>query len=154
MPCSDASWYQRAAEQGLADAQYAMAQFLANGYADTPADPEKAREWLQKAARQSYDTAQLDLGTWLVLGRGGPKNERAGFSWLLRAAVSGNVAAQNRVAKLYVAGIGTQPDMVMGAAWYIVARRGGLRDDEMDDVMNGLTTGETRQALERANRLR
>jgi TPR repeat protein len=113
----------------------------------------KAREWLEKAAHQNYDTAQLDLGTWLVLGRGGAKDEKAGFSWLHRAAAGGNIAAQNRLAKLYVAGLGTEPNVVTGAAWYILARRGGLRDAELDDVMNGLTAEETKQALEQANRL-
>ena len=43
------------------------------------------------------------------------------------------------MAKLYVQGIGVDPDQVTGAAWYILARRAGLTDPEMDDVMNGLT---------------
>ena len=65
-----------------------------------------------------------------------------------RAAEGGNVAAQNRVAKLYVQGIGTDPDQSLGAAWYILARRAGLIDPEMDDVMSGLTADETKQAIE------
>ena len=51
-------------------------------------------------------------------------------------------------------GIGTDPDQVTGAAWYILARRAGLTDPEMDDFMNGLTDEETKQAIEKANRLR
>ena len=84
----------------------------------------------------------------------GQETARRGFDWLKRAALGGNVAAQNRVAKLYVQGIGVDPDQVMGAAWYILARRAGLSDPEMDDVMNGLTAEETKQAIEKANRLR
>ena len=106
------------------------------------------------AARQDFDTAQLDLGTWLIEGRGGPRDRKAGFDWLKRAAHGGNVAAQNRVAKLYMQGIGIDPDQVAAAAWYILARRAGLSDPEMDDFMNGLTAEETKQAIERANRLR
>ncbi|MBX3579736.1 MAG: sel1 repeat family protein [Rhizobiaceae bacterium] len=149
-----ADYYRRAAEQGLPDAQYALALLLANGTGGIARDEVKAREWLVKAARENYDTAQLDLGTWMVTGRGGTRDMNAGFAWIHRAATAGNVAAQNRLAKLYVAGLGTEPDVITGAAWYIVARRAGLRDAEMDDVMNGLTTEETQQALERANRLR
>ncbi len=149
-----AGYYRRAAEEGLADAQYALALLLANGTGGVGRDEVKAREWLVKAARQNYDTAQLDLGTWLVTGRGGTRDLNAGFGWIHRAATGGNVAAQNRLAKLYVAGLGTEPDVLTGVAWYIVARRAGLRDAEMDDVMNGLTGEQTQQALERANRLR
>lgn len=148
------SYYERAAKAGLADAQYAMAQILANGAGDRKKDEVEARRWLELAARQGFDTAELDFGTWLVEGRGGSKDRKAGFNWLRRAAVGGNVAAQNRVAKLYMQGLGTEPDTLMAAAWYILARRAGLFDPEMDDFLNGLTPEETKQAIEKANRLR
>ncbi len=76
------------------------------------------------------------------LGRGGERDARSGFAWLKRAAEGGNVAAQNRVAKLYMQGIGTDPDTIFAAAWYILARRAGLFDPEMDDFFNGLTPEE------------
>jgi uncharacterized protein len=148
------SYYERAARAGLADAQYAMSQICANGVGGKKRDEIEARRWLTLAARQGFDTAELDLGSWMVEGRGGPRDRKTGFDWLKRAALGGNVAAQNRVAKLYVQGIGVDPDQVMGAAWYILARRAGLNDPEMDDVMNGLTAEETKQAIEKANRLR
>ena len=148
------SYYERAAHAGLADAQYAMSQIFANGVGGKKRDEAEARRWLTIAARQGFDTAELDLGTWMVEGRGGPSDRKARFDWLRQAAIGGNVAAQNRVAKLYVQGIGVDPDQVTGAAWYILARRAGLSDPEMDDVMNGLTAEETKQAIERANRLR
>jgi uncharacterized protein len=148
------SYYERAAEAGLPDAQYAMAQVYANGVGGKPLDEVKAREWLIQAARQNYDTAQLDLGTWLVEGRGGKPNHEQGFSWLKRAADGGNVAAQNRLAKLYRDGIGIEADPVLAAAWYINARRAGLKDPEMDDFLQGLTEEQNKQALERSNRLR
>lgn len=147
-------YYERAARAGLADAQYAMAQIEANGVGGRPADEAAARRWLVRAARQNFDTAQLDLGTWLVEGRGGEIDEEAGFAWLERAAQGGNVAAQNRLAKLYRAGIGTEGDPVMAAAWYVIARRAGLIDRVMEDFMNGLTEEQTKQAIEQANRLR
>lgn len=147
-------YYERAAKAGLADAQYAMAQVRANGIGGRKQDIVEARKWLTLAARQNYDTAELELGTWLVEGRGGLKDERSGFNWLMRAAQGGNVAAQNRLAKLYMNGLGTEPDSVLAAAWYILARRSGLTDPVMDDFMDGLTDEEQKTALERANRLR
>ncbi|MCV3238761.1 tetratricopeptide repeat protein [Mesorhizobium sp. ZC-5] len=147
-------YYQKAAEADLPDAQYAMSQILANGTGGQKPDDVKAREWLVRAARQNYDTAQLDLGSWLISGRGGERDLKSGFAWLKRAAEGGNVAAQNRVAKLYMQGIGTEPDSIFAAAWYILARRAGLFDPVMDDFMNGLTPEELKTALGRANRLR
>ncbi len=148
------SYYQRAAEAGLADAQYAMAQMFANGAGGKKRDDVEARRWLLAAARQNFDTAQVDLGTWLVEGRGGKRDLKAGFGWIKRAADGGNVAAQNRLAKLYMGGIGTEPNSIDAAAWYFLARRAGLSDPEMDDFLRGLTEEEQKQALERANRLR
>ena len=147
-------FFEQAARAGLADAQYAMAQVYANGAGGKPRDDEAARRWLLRAARQNYDTAQLELGTWLVQGRGGDIDEEAGFSWLRRAAESGNVAASNRLAKLYRAGVGTEADPVTAAAWYILARRAGLVDPEMDIFLEGLTEEQRRDAIAQANRLR
>ena len=70
------------------------------------------------------------------------------------AAQAGNVAAQNRLAKLYMRGIGTEPNSIDAAAWYFLARRAGLKDPEMEDFLRGLTEEEQKQALARANRLR
>jgi TPR repeat protein len=147
-------YYRRAAEAGLADAQYAMSQIAATGYGSNAPDDADARHWLLLAAKQNFDTAQLDLGTWLINGRGGPRDLERGFAWLKRAAEGGNVAAQNRLAKLYRGGIGTEADPIEAAAWYILARRAGLSDPELNIFLAGLTDEQQRHAIERANRLR
>ena len=146
--------YRAAAEAGLADAQYAMAQIRTNGSDGSPPDDAVARDWLRKAARQNFDTAQVDLGTWLVEGRGGDRDLKGGFGWIRRAAQGGNVAAQARLAKLYVGGLGVEPDGIEGAAWYIISRRAVLHDTYMEDYMLGLTDEEKKQAIARANALR
>ncbi|WP_274423273.1 tetratricopeptide repeat protein [Chelativorans sp. YIM 93263] len=147
-------WYERAAEAGLADAQYSLAQISVHGAGNRKPDEAEARRWLLRAARQNYDTAQLDLGTWLVEGRGGDADPEQGFAWLKRAAEGGNVAAQNRLAKLYRAGIGTEPDAILAAAWYMLARRAGLEDFLMEDFLHGLTEEQLEQAATRADSLR
>ena len=147
-------YYERAAKTELPDAEYALSQLIASGVGDRKPDDVEARKWLTRAAEKNFDTAQLDLGSWLISGRGGERDFKAGFSWLKRAAEGGNVAAQNRLAKLYMQGIGTDPDPLFAAAWYILARRAGLFDPIMDDFLNGLTEEEMKTALGRANRLR
>jgi TPR repeat protein len=146
-------YYERAAGTGLADAQYAMAQIYANGAGGQKKDDVRARRLLALSARQNYDTAQIDLGQWMIDGRGGERDLKAGFNWTKIAADGGNVAAQNRLAKLYMGGIGVEPDSILAAAWYVVARRAGLIDEEMEDFLRGLTDDEMKQALQKANRL-
>ncbi|PWK63546.1 tetratricopeptide repeat protein [Aminobacter sp. AP02] len=147
-------YYERAAATGLADAQYAMAQVYANGVGGRLRDDKQARLLLVRAARQNYDSAQFDLALWMADGRGGDRDLKSAFGWMKLAADGGNVAAQNRLAKFYMGGIGVEPDSILAAAWYINARRAGLNDPEMDDFLRGLTDAEMKQALERANRLR
>ena len=68
--------------------------------------------------------------------------------------LSGNIAARNRLAKLYMAGIGTEPDAVSAGAWTILARRAGLTDPVMSDFMDGLSAETEKKALAKANLLR
>lgn len=147
-------WYEKAAQAKLADAQYAMAQIHAEGVGGKQQDMEEARRWLGLAARSNFDTAQLDLGTWMVEGRGGEVDYAEGFAWLKRAADSGNVAAWNRVAKLYLAGVGVDPDPILAAAWYMRARKAGLEDESMESFLEGLTQEQLQDAEERLESLR
>ena len=130
-----------------------MSQLLSAG-AGGKVDEAGARQWLERAAKHNFDTAQLDLATWMINGQGGPRDSKGGFAWMKRAAEGGNVAAQNRLAKLYMEGIGTEPDSIFAAAWYLLARRAGLVDPTMEDFMNGLTDDEVKLAAGRAGRLR
>lgn len=147
-------YFLKAAEQGIADAQYAVSQILANGAIGIDQDTVSAREWLIRAARQNFDTAQYDLGNWYLMGIGGDRDLRRAFAWTIRAARAGNVAAQGAVAKLYWGGLGTEPNKAEAAAWVVVTRRAGLRDSALDDLWEGLTDEERRSAIERANHLR
>ncbi len=146
-------WFQKAAAQGLPDGEYAVSQVLANGTPAIPRDMAKARLYLIKAATKGYDTAQLDLGSWLVAGLGGPHEYKSGFGWMLRAATGGNVAAQARLAKLYRDGIGVEGDSIKAAAWYIVAKRAGLTDPDLDSFMDGLDDDQKQAAITEANKL-
>ena len=148
-----ADYFERAARAGVPDAQFAMAHIIAAGVGGRTTNLAEAREWLTRAARANLDTAQVELGTWLVEGTGGARDEAGGFGWIKTAAERGNIAAQNRLAKLYYLGIGTEGDTELAAAWYISARRAGLVDPMLDDMMEGLTEEERRAAIARANRL-
>lgn len=143
-------YYERAAKQGLADAQYAMAQVYEFGVGGRKPDPAEARRWLEEAAQQNFETAQIELATKLIEGVGGERDLEAGFGWMMRAASAGNPAAQNRLAKLYRGGLGVEPDSIEAAAWYLRARRAGLVDDVMEDHLAGLTDKQLKEAATRA----
>ncbi len=147
-------YYEKSAEQGIADAQYAVSQIYLT-MKDLPADKAKrAREWLLRAARAGFDTAQLDLGMWLVNGTGGERDYDAGFKWLKRAADGGNPVAQSKLAQLYIHAIGTKPDAIEAAKWFVLARRAGLNDPSLEDFYLGLTDVQQKAAVDAANKYR
>lgn len=147
-------FYERAAGQGVADAQYAVAQLYVT-LKDMPAEKKaKAREWLERAAEAGYDTAQLDMGLWLVNGIGGTRDYDKGFEWMRIAAHRGNVVAQNKLAHLYINALGTRPNPVEAAKWYVLSRRAGLQDPELEDFYLGINEEQQKQAIEAANKFR
>ena len=147
-------YYEKSADQGIADAQYAVAQL----YNSLPGlDKEKrdqARAYLLRAAKAGYDTAQLDIGIWYVNGIAGPQDYEEGFKWMSIAAHRGNVVAQNRLSHLYVEALGTRPDPVEAAKWYVLSRRAGVKDADLEDFYLGLTDEQQKSAIERANGFR
>ncbi|RLQ88692.1 tetratricopeptide repeat protein [Notoacmeibacter ruber] len=147
-----AKWYEAAAQKGVPDAQYAYANYLAGEIDGVTRNMEEARQWMSKAADGGMNAAKVELATWLFSAKGGDRDFERGFRLLQQAARTGNVAAQSQLAKAYIYGYGTEADTVEAASWYITARRAGLQDRELDDLMDGLSNDQKQQALERANR--
>jgi uncharacterized protein len=147
-------FYEKAAEQGLADAQYAVAQLYTVLNDLPPEKKQRARTWLHRAARAGFDTAQLDMGLWLVNGVGGERDYDKGFTWIRIAALRGNVVAQNKLAHLYVNALGTRPDPIEAAKWYVLSRRAGLQDVDLEDFFLGINEQQQKKAIEAANRFR
>ena len=56
-----ADWYERAALAGLPEAQRKLGLLLAKGGGGLPADPAKAKTWLQQAAAQNDADAKKAL---------------------------------------------------------------------------------------------
>lgn len=147
-------YYEKSAEQGIADAQYAVAQLYVT-LPDLPQEKKNlARAWLIRAAHAGFDTAELDIGVWLINGIGGKPDYKTGFEWLRIAANRGNVVAQNKLAHLYINAIGTGPDPVEAAKWYVLSRRAGLVDPALEDFYLGINEDQQKAAIEAANRFR
>lgn len=145
-------YYEKAAENRLGDAYYALSVIYKEGLTTGIQDPAKARKWLERAARAGVDTAQVELGIALINGTDGPKDLELAFNVLSNAAIAGNVIAQNRVAHMYLQGIGIKPSKVEAAKWHILARRAGRFDLVLDQFMEKLDDETRKKALTLANR--
>lgn len=147
-------YYEKAAAQGVADAQYAVAQLYVT-LKDLPEEKKaQARQWLERAAKAGFDTAQLDMGVWLVNGVGGERDYDKGFQWMRIAAYRGNVVAQNKLSHLYIEALGTRPNPVEAAKWYVLSRRAGLQDAGLEDFYLGIEDDQQKAAIDAANKFR
>ena len=115
-----AVWFQKAAEQGHAKAQY----FLYSSYRDgigVPQDDALANKWLLKAAKGGSDSAQYSLG----VETGDPK-------WYRLAAAQGHDKAQLELARLYRDGKGVPADFVRAYMWLLLAAEAGNTTAKQD----------------------
>ena len=147
-------YFEKSAKAGIPDAQYAMAQIYAYGRGVAAPDLTAARQWLVAAASKNHDTAQIELGIWMINGKGGPVDSTEGARWLRRAAGRGNPIAMNRIAHLYKDGIGVTADKAEAAKWSVLAKRASNSDAVLDDFFRKLDGAVQKAALEAANKFR
>ncbi len=88
-PTEARAWFERAAAQGLADAQFNLALIYANGDG-VPADPRQAAHWCRLAAEQGFAAAQDRLGVMYIKGEGVPQDEVEALAWFQLAASGGD----------------------------------------------------------------
>jgi uncharacterized protein len=114
------NWFQKAAEQGYADAQYKLGVAYDFGRG-VPQNYAAAKSWFQKAAEQGNAAAQSDLGFMYVKGHGVPQDYAAAMTWFQKAAEQGNATAQFNLGNMYFRGRGVPQDYVLAQMWFILA---------------------------------
>ena len=87
------AWYRRAAEQGLAPAQYNLGVKYHNGDG-VPQDFAEAVAWYRRAAEQGHASAQRNLGLMYPNGEGVPEDYVQGYAWANLAAAQGAEGAK------------------------------------------------------------
>lgn len=90
-------WYQLAAEQGLAEAQFKLAHLLVEEEISASA----AAEWMHKAAEQGMVDAQYLLGVIYAEGLGVEMDDAKAQIWLERAIAQGQEEAAQFMADHY-----------------------------------------------------
>ena len=94
-------WWRKAAEQGMAEAQYNLGIAYDNGQG-IPQDYAEAMKWFRKAAEQGYAKAQYNLGVIYGYGEGVPQDDAHAYMWFklaasrLRPGEGRDIAVKNR----------------------------------------------------------
>jgi clan AA aspartic protease (TIGR02281 family) len=113
-------WARKAADQGLAGAQFSLGSMYLAGEG-VPQNYAEAMKWYRKAADQGDETAQLDVGVMYRDGKGVPENYAEAMKWLRKAADQGNETAQLDVGSMYENGQGVLQDYVQAHMWFNLA---------------------------------
>jgi TPR repeat protein len=92
-PAQAAELFAQAANAGLADAQLALGQALAQGEG-LERDPEKAVRWVTEAANQGMANAQYMLADMYAKGQGVTPNQDQSLDWYQKAANQDHLGAQ------------------------------------------------------------
>ena len=131
--------YQKAAEMGYAEAQYALGmEYMVHIQEIMPREAAKTTgaKWLQKAAEQGHVEAQIELAKCYSSGKGVIKDGAEAFKWAQKAAESGNAKAMY---EFYRFGGGQELLRKSAEAGYVVAQRSlgldyqhGLRNTPVD----------------------
>ncbi|TPW08550.1 MAG: localization factor PodJL [Alphaproteobacteria bacterium] len=121
------SLLRRAANQGLAMAQYRLAKLFERGEG-VPVDLAQARQWTERAAAAGNRKAMHDLGVFYARGEGAPLDEASAFRWFHQAAELGVADSQFNLGVLYQQGRGTVASPSEALYWFSIAARAGDND--------------------------
>ena len=91
--------YQKAADQGDADAQFELGWHYETG-SGVEKDESEAVRWYQEAADQGHMGAQFELGWHYETGRGVEEDESEAVRWYQEAADQGHMDAQSALERL------------------------------------------------------
>lgn len=145
-----AKWYRKAAEQGIAKAQYNLAVLCEIGQG-VPLDETEAAQWYLKAAEQGYADAQYNLAGMYGLGRGVQRDPKTALDWYQKAAEQGDALARYNLAERYERGKDVAVDLVEALKWHSLAAEVGLSDaaKARDNIAGDLSSDQLADARKR-----
>jgi TPR repeat protein len=101
---------QSLADQGNAEAQYALAGVYKRGELGLPRDRAQMMSWLRKSAEKNPE-AEIALSTAYTGGDGVHRDRAEAINWSRRAAEHGNAEARFDLGLYYEYGVGVHKDM-------------------------------------------
>jgi TPR repeat protein len=107
-------WIEKAARQGLVEAQLTYGQWLARRQPRVPA----AVQWLERAGARGHRLAIWAVAGAYEQGDGVPQHLARALAWYLKAAEAGDAGAWVRAGALAELGAGRLPDPKLAATYY------------------------------------
>ncbi len=101
-------WYQKAADQGLAEAQYRLGMMFISQDGGV-SDGSNALLSLRKAAEQGHLKSQSWVGNIYYRGIGVPGDMAQSVYWFSRAAEQGDTSTESQLFMLYIYSVDTLP---------------------------------------------
>jgi TPR repeat protein len=107
-------WYRKAANQGLADAQFELGRcyYYGNG---VKKDYSEAMAWYRKASDQGHGESQRRVGLLYAQGEGVSKDRAEAQKWFRKAAENGNAWSQYYQGVVLREGDGVSQDQLLVA---------------------------------------
>ena len=129
------SCYEKAAEDGLAEAQYLLAYSLYMGEG-VERNYTSAAQWYKRASRQNHVKAEYNLAYCYMNGRGVPRDYDRALELLTASAEGGNIQAMVTLSECYERGVLVEEDRAMSEMWQKRARgenapRPSLKSDDV-----------------------
>ena len=143
-----AELFRVAANAGNPEAQYALATMYKEGRG-VAKDPKQAALLMARASIAGNVDAMVEFAIMQFNGDGTEKSEPAAADTFLRAARRGSPIAQNRLARILMAGRGLPADPVEAVKWHMIAKTAGAGDPELDAFM-ARQTPQIREAADKA----
>lgn len=115
-------WTQRAAAQGLPEAQLHLGLLYHRGQG-LPQNSAKALQQFEQAGAQGLAEAQFMAGSMYYQGDGMPRDFERALRWFSQAAEQGHGQAQLYLGRIYSQGEGLAADLVAGRKWLLAAAK-------------------------------
>ena len=113
-------WYELAAEQGYAPAQYNL-----GGIYGVSQRFKKALQWYEKAIEQKYIPAQVPAALMYLKGDVVEKDAERAFRLLIKGAEKSYAEAQFLLGERFHTGQGVEPDINEAIKWYKLSAKQG-----------------------------
>jgi TPR repeat protein len=117
-PTAAVYWYQTAADQGNAYAQFKLAWIYEGGHFGKVQNKMLAADLYTKASDQGFADAQFSLANCYWLGVGVAQNKTTASQFYAKAACLNHVAAMYLLGECYYRGIGVQKDKTAALTWF------------------------------------
>jgi uncharacterized protein len=112
-------------------------------------DLNKAMRLMQQASVAGNLDAMVEFAIAQFNGDGVNKDEAAAAQLFIKAAHLGSPIAQNRLARIFMAGRGMPADATEAIKWHMIAKANGGSDPDLD-VFTGKQTAALREAAAKA----